>query len=314
VKLTPRPSSRNNPYRKRDYVGIFPGCDTLRVKFEFGHPQLLDRLRRHKTLALAFPNRAAQEVDLKPIPNGKFFDVAPVDTVLQAQLIEQALTKAESHGVALVLFPELCVTPALAMGIAGVLRKQPRVLSMVLAGSYHLRVADKGVNRMEIHSAFSRTALQHDKLTQFELKSWKGIDYDPPLIEDIEPSGVITVNWSGGWSCVTLICKDFLDSDVRGLLALLRPNFIFVVAFSDSTAAFEANAQAMASDCQATVVICNFVPHSTENPAATVVLPIERRGRIVSAVKAASEVHGRLAVFQLERTDNLYEFKMIDIC
>lgn len=313
VKLTPRPSSRNSPYRERDYVDIFPGSRTHRVVFEFRHQLLLSRLIREKTLGLAFPNASAAEIDLSPQPeDGKFFDVAPRDLKRQAQTIASALDAADAHGAATMLLPELSVSRALSQAIGKDVRTR-RQLSLVLAGSFHVREGVRGVNRMEIHSAFSLVPLTHDKLVPFKLKSWNGANYQPPLVEDIEPSDVITVNWSAGWSCVTLICKDFLSTDVRALLELLRPNFIFVVAFSDSTVGFEANAQAMASNCQATVVICNFVPQSTASPAATVVLPIEQAGRIVTVVQSAEGVQGKLVLFHLEAVDKPYDFQLIDV-
>lgn len=136
---------------------------------------------------------------------------------------------------------------------------------------------------------------------------------DPPLIEDIDPGRVITVNWSAGWSMVTLICKDFLDFGLIALLAQLRPSFVFVVAFSDSTALFEANATTIATNCQATVVVCNFVPGSTTHPSATVALPLSNSGRPAVVTAAASGVLGKLALLDLVPAEKAHKFQLIEI-
>jgi len=299
--IAARPDSQQNLYGRRRYVDVFPKAHRYHARMDFSRPALLSTFLLRPTLAIALPNSSCAELVYSEA-HGTFFDVRPRDYVKQVERFEQLLELADREGAAAALLPELSVTEALAADLGQWLerRSSPEGLRLLVAGSYHW--ADRmgnGANRAELRSSHSRTA-HHDKISPYELKAWEGRQLPRPLRERIAGIPLLTVHWcDGGWSVVTLICKDLLDAEVISLLVRLRPSFVLVVSFSDNTANFESNATYVASQCQSTVVVCNFPGGQNQAFGAFVAAPVTVNGALLTERVPGVQLLGRLAIFNL---------------
>jgi|GEM_PF-4505543 len=257
-RFTPRQSSRNHIDRRRKHLDVMIPTQ-YRVRLDFGRPALLGAFFGSPIVAAVFPNCHPNEFVCTPDANrNRFFDLRPKNLSAQQLGVARLLERACAEHAAIAVLPELSVTPDIARTSAQHLRASGS--SIVFAsGSYHTDCPDAGrVNRLELHSRGAAAPALHDKFSPFLLKEWEGSSYDPPLREDIATRPTMTFHWSQGWSVITLICKDFLDDETLRLLALLRPNLVFVSAFSLETALFRGFAQEIALKSQAIVVVANF--------------------------------------------------------
>jgi len=65
------------------------------------------------------------------------------------------------------------------------------------------------------------------------------------------------VHFSGEWSFVTLVCKDFLGSEVETVLTHVRPRLVVVPAMSPKLQPFKARTASLISHAQSFVLIAN---------------------------------------------------------
>jgi hypothetical protein len=266
-KFTPRPLGMARPWRRLQYFGVWERPGGCEASFDFGSDAFLSRFIDNPCIAVLHLNASEAEFDLDTSEErGKFFHVRPVDEQEQRRRVEQLLTAADASSRAhVVLLPELSVTPGIAAEIGEFVRHRAKSVRVAVAGSYHVPGRPKpatadGSNLLEIHAAAAPAPRVHRKFNPYELERWREKTYRPPLLEDIAAPPQMTVRLSGGWSFVTLICKDFLEQGTLAALDALQPNFVFVSSMSQAGAPFVTNAAVLALRCQSTVVVSNFGP------------------------------------------------------
>lgn len=280
--LSERPESQRSIYDQRQYVDVLRHEFDITVAIDYSAgPAPLSKFLETRAVAVALPNDSVKEFECDIDPEARtFFGVRVRDLESQARRIHELLRAADKGGIPVVLLPELSTTAALSKGV-GPLLSSSEHLSVVVAGSHHEPVPKPagtyGANRCESFLLGRGRPAVHGKFSPYVMKKWPGARLDAPVVEHIDArTRHITVHWSlGGWSFTTLVCKDFLDPETSHVLDRVRPNLVFVVAFSDETTAFWRGCESLTGRNQSLTFVANF--GGARAYAAIAGLPLPRR-------------------------------------
>jgi hypothetical protein len=198
------------------------------------------------------PNRSLEEFVARNdnTPADSFFWLQPKDAERQDRIVRALLEKAVVEGASVVLFPELCLEAEAARRWLAELKSPPSPIRLFVAGSHHEVVTGKRRNQ----------ALALLRGRKEPLRHWKSFRYVDKELgrEDIhEDAPGFTVYFSGGWSLVILICKDFLVETVRQMLEALAVNLVLVPSMTGSATPFEEFVPLPTQTHQALVVMAN---------------------------------------------------------
>ena len=224
-------------------------------------------------LATVHPNREWAELSMTD--GGSAFPVGPTPEN-QLAVIQAGVDAALDDGAQLVVVPELAVTAEHAEALREWLSdRQPH--AVVVTGSYHAVVDGEPANCAEFIVG-SHGPIVHRKIVPF-------IDQTPgaqPSREGIVPGPRrVRVLVGSGYRFATVICKDFLDDDVRHALARAGVNVVAVPAMSRSMDSYPAEVDGYVLDSQGAAAGAN---NPGERPNGSAIVPgfvfgQPRRGR-----------------------------------
>lgn len=226
-------------------------------------------LSRLGTAATIHPNLSLDELD---IPAGPLvFPVAPNHRD-QPQIVTAMVRSALDAGAAIVVVPELAVTPATIEALLQLIDNQWEPV-IVTAGSQHT-TDNRGRPVNESVTLLPEIELTARKMVPFTQHVGRG----RPSKEAIAPvERTITVHIAGRWRFATVICKDLLDTAVTDALAYTGVNAVIAPAFSDRTDDYIAVAADLVRRTQGMVVMANNPARFTTQPvvpAAVVGQPV----------------------------------------
>ncbi|HEY0511158.1 MAG TPA: hypothetical protein VGH73_04600 [Thermoanaerobaculia bacterium] len=206
----------------------------------------------HQVFVTCHPNRSLEEfvAGNDNTPADSFFWFHPKDEERQDRIVRTLLGEAAAAGASVVLFPELCLEASAARIWLAELKSPPPPIRLLVVGSHHQEV--NGLRRNQ--------ALALLRGRKEPLRHWKSFRYVDKQLgrEDIhEGSPGFTVYFSGGWSLVIVICKDFLVETVRQMLEALAINLVLVPSMTGSATPFEGFVPLLTQTHQAFVMMAN---------------------------------------------------------
>lgn len=216
-------------------------------------------LARLGAVATVHPNLALEEFH---VPDGSLvFPIAPAHPD-QQQIITALVQSALNAGAALIVVPELAVTPAILDALCDLVDGQWEPV-IVTAGSLHTSGDDGEPANV------STTLLPDVELTVRKMVPFtQHVGRARPSKEAIKPGPrTVTVHVAGRWRFATVICKDVLDPHVSRALAFAGVNALTVPAFSDRTDDYIAVAGEFVRRTQGVIVVAN-------NPARFEAAPV----------------------------------------
>jgi hypothetical protein len=216
-----------------------------------GH--LAGLLRNGELVATCHPNRSLAEFALTARRGGRLFPVRPADVEAQHARLDKLISAAARDGAAVVVLPELSVTPALASRLRCWVERDdgPRLL---VAGSYHTTGRRRGPppGRHNIAVAWARG---HEQ----PIEHYKHSPADHPLLEDIQPEArpELHIYVVDGWHLVVAICRDLLNPEAIHTLVSTGANLVLAPAMSETLLPFGGQISHLVGSCQAVAAVAN---------------------------------------------------------
>lgn len=157
--------------------------------------------------------------------------VAPAN--IREQSVIQTLQAAQAAGVHAVVFPEFTLDPPLRTALIRHLRRNPGASPLLVqSGSFHEAVEPGGpfYNLAHLLDSNGVELIQHRKLVRFGTVTDGGV-----AAEDIQVGKALQVLATPIGAFAVLICKDFIDIDIRirGLLQQVPVEWVLVPSFGD---------------------------------------------------------------------------------
>ena len=212
---------------------------------------------RSLDLATVHPNETIDEFALPDMTAGRFFGVRLTDGDAQRSTILQLLGVARAWDCAVAVVPELTHDDTFREDLIEAILKSTDVPPVIFAGSAHLDLESRRVNRGVIIYPRTGTIRDHDKMARATIK---GCD------EDIDCARHIVIHASARWNLVAVTCADLLEPGIAKALTELSPNLVLVAAMSEKFYAFEAAVHHLVDACQAVVVVANGPTKPTSTP------------------------------------------------
>lgn len=224
------------------------------VVFDYGLAgHLAGLLRNGELVATCHPNRSLAEFALTARRGGRLFPVRPADLGAQHARIDKLISAAASDGAAVVVLPELSVTPAMASRLHRWVERDdgPRLL---VAGSYHTADHRRGrpPGRHNIAVAWARG---HEQ----PIEHYKHSPADRPLLEDIQPEArpELHIYVIDGWHLVVAVCRDLLNPEAIHTLVSAGANLVLAPAMSETLLPFGGQIAHLVGSCQAIAAVAN---------------------------------------------------------
>jgi hypothetical protein len=214
------------PHLRRFNSGIYKAQVFVEFGFDFELQAVLDPVSR---IVLVQLNETMAELD---IPGQ--VDCYPIrvhDEEEQLTRILAVLDQLDGDMPVLVVLPELSVTQSIVDGIHAHLENGRLEDVLVVAGSRH---ADEGGKRRNLSEGLMpgvRDRLVHRKLVPFSSLSSDA----EHTVEGIDAATELTIYTAGVARFAFLICKDFLEPDLAGLVEHLGVNVLAVPSMSAVT-------------------------------------------------------------------------------
>jgi hypothetical protein len=231
----------------------------LRVIYDTNAGALLDSAlgeRETVTILAVLPNQdfvKEFQLDDRLVPG--FFRMHPIDTAGQDAIMEEALRKANTHDVDILVTPELSSTDNTVKLIEEALAKidDQRGPRVVIAGGLHvLTGTQERRNRLStVYNEPNSRAIEHDKIGEYIFSGWE---------EPIDRSTELRIHAGMNWSMIPLICADLLDDAVVDAVADLCPRMVIVPSMSSKTGDFEMSMGAVIRKTQSLVMVVNGPP------------------------------------------------------
>ena len=258
-KLSPQPASMSPPPGFLTKWALAPSADAFsgrQVELVFpARTDVSSPLTGALNLGVGILNAERGELvweeDIGPPP--LFRNVRPRPDIRDRQVAAMCsiATRAASEGVRVLVFPELCVDQSGADEVFRHIATLNAPPALVVIGSYHWL---DGATRRNTCTAFrtgTASPLHHHKIAPFSYRQG-----NQTFREDIRSGDTVRVYVGTDWSVVLLICRDFLDASLRPLVEALRPTFLCVPSFSQTTP-FVDLAGAITASSQTVVVFAN---------------------------------------------------------
>lgn len=169
----------------------------------------------------------------------------------QLEKLKTGITVALAADAQVVVLPELAVTEAIADELHAWLAAGQQ-FAVVIRGSFHTLIdgAPANVSRASVGS----TEVEHRKIVPYTSE----VPGSQPSREGIVPGArQVRVMVGAGYRFAVVICKDFLDRDVRHALARAGVNVLAVPAMSASMDSYPAEVDGHVLATQGVVVVAN---------------------------------------------------------
>ena len=249
-----------------------------------------------QVVATGLPNQSLSEFrsGRSAADTGKaFFPFAPGNGRVQRDRLLSIFHQARLAGVAVLVFPELCMDEECSKALVEEFHRAPGSLRLLVLGSHHTCAEGEPRNESLAVVRGSPRLLRHWKYRPF-------LDTRQKIPEGIESSPrKLTVFLSEAWSFTLLICKDLLDTETRSLVEKLGVTLVLVPALTPKTSQFEEYAGSLAQSNQALVVVAN-------NP----IFPQRRRVHSIFAVPRQTATKKVLAIRRGNRIPGLCCYRL----
>ena len=200
-------------------------------------------------LATVHPNREWAELSMSD--GASAFPVRPA-VEGQVEVVKAGVATSLESGAQVVVVPELALTQEQAADLCAWL-EQVEPNAVVVAGSYHTEDDGTRANIADVVIGGSQRT-PHRKIVPFTSERARS----RPSREGIEPGPRrIHVYVCAGFRFAVVICKDFLDADVRHALARAGVNVVAVPAMSTSMESYPAEVDKFVLDTQGAGAIAN---------------------------------------------------------
>jgi predicted amidohydrolase len=203
------------------------------------------------TVATVHPNDAWSELDIPDGPSP--YPIAPsLDS--QYDVLRRGIEAALGAGAAVVVAGELCSTPRISEELRSWLAERGDH-AIVVAGSYHADADGRPANLTTtlIADAESHT-LVHQKIVPFTVDRHGDVPVREGIVGGPRRVHILV---AGGFRFATLICKDFLDDDVRAAVKRAGVNVLAVPSMSAAMDSYPAEVAKFVEDSQGVAVVAN---------------------------------------------------------
>lgn len=257
--LLPQPAASTRPDPGEYPYLRFYDVDRFQVIASFEHHAPLTRIFNSLTSAVTLHPNGDHAADFDfVVERGQFFPLVPRRPDGQAKRIHRLLDAArDDHtDAAIILGPELCLTPDIANSAAAHAATWGRRRALLIPGSFH-HYGQLGAQRNTavgfITGRRHYPPLDHDKMRPItdELRLG-GTHYREGIHVADQP--VLTIHHADAYRLAILVCKDFLDDHVHVALTRMGVNIVCVAAMSEKTGLFPLRAAHRAAAQGLTVV------------------------------------------------------------
>jgi hypothetical protein len=199
-------------------------------------------------------------------------------------IIAEQVAGAQGYGCDALVWLELTVPEDRLEAIRRILGTEPladaRRVPLVLAGSWHLEVSGRWVNRATVLRSRGRPLLHYDKRRQYPFENRR---------EAIDAGGVLPVIVMEDRLVSLAICRDFCDDCAEDVYDELGIDLVLVPSMGRPTtmAAHDRSAKKLQSQqgaisfvVQQVPVVTGEAPPDGEPPAYSFAAPAEHRGRV----------------------------------
>jgi predicted amidohydrolase len=215
-----------------------------------------------RTLATVHPNEDWAELSMSA--GATAFPVAPAPD-MQSAVLMAAIRSCLDAAAQVVVLPELSVTEPIADELRAWLLAQEDCFAIVVIGSQHTSVDGEAANISQ--TLIGPYELTHRKIVPFTSEGHGA----QPSREGIVPGPRrVRVLVAAGWRFAVLICKDFLDADVRRALERAGVNVLAVPAMSAAMESYPAEVDGHVLATQGSAIVAN---NPGRRPNGTQILP-----------------------------------------
>ena len=253
-QLTSRPDSMTSPaVGELPFVRVHDGSFEVSVDHRLA-PHLEIIASQLPSAVAGHPNQCWDEYAFNTSSKSLIFPIQPRDPDSQQERIEQIIELAAERSSALVVLPELCLTPEISAAVADLVYDLPDP-QLVVAGSFHADAGEGPVNVAVGLMAGTRRQLQHSKNVPFtdevgmRRPSKEGIRSQEPLRLTIYPAD--------RFRFALAICRELLDENVRRIYDRMAVNVLAVPALSAKTTGFRDAVAARVAQSQAVTIVVN---------------------------------------------------------
>ena len=190
--------------------------------------------------------------DLSEFSDTSLFPIEPIRSD-QPERILHAVRGAANRDAQLIVGGELSVSQESLEILQDWLDNDNDPPALVIPGSMHQLIDEKGRN-VAYGLRSNAPSLTHTKIAPFETSMSRGI----PTREGIVPGPRTISVWAGSWARFSmLICKDFLDEDLRDAAIRAGINVLAIPAFSGEMSSYPNHVGEVIARTQGRVVVAN---------------------------------------------------------